>query len=73
MRARIELTYVRVHSLSHLHTGKQNTRWVTGTATRKNGELSEFVEQGFGGNPTTGEKETRLFVGSMSLLRGICA
>jgi hypothetical protein len=56
-----------------IYLGKQNTRWVTGTATRKNGELSEFVEQGFGGNPTTGEKETRLFVRSMFLLRGIFA
>ena len=36
-----------------IYLGQKNTRWVTGTATRENGELSKFVEKGFRGNPTT--------------------
>jgi sucrose-6-phosphate hydrolase SacC (GH32 family) len=32
---------------------QDNTRWITGNATRRGGELYQFVEQGFRGNPVT--------------------
>ena len=30
-----------------IYLGRHNTRWITGNATRKDGELYQFMEQGF--------------------------
>ena len=38
----------------YIYLGQDNTRWMTGAASRKDGELFEFQEQSVNGNPSLG-------------------